>query len=87
MATKAEINAVYAAALIQGVALVTFRRRAPSSPIPASTDLSNTQYGMMFLPQVITAVTAGRGRSFRRGPAAVLGVRRVRGPVRACARR
>ena len=58
MATKSEINAVYAAALIQGVALVTFPAASTIFTDPSQYDLSNTQYGTMFLPQVITAVTS-----------------------------
>ena len=57
MATKSEINAVYAAWLIPGVALVTFPAASTIFTDPSPYDMSNTQYGMMFLPQVITAVT------------------------------
>jgi MFS family permease len=57
MATKAEVNAVYAAGLVQGITLVTFP--AASTIFTSATEygLSNTQYGTMFLPQVITAIT------------------------------
>jgi MFS family permease len=57
MATKAEVNAVYAAGLIQGVALVTFPAASTIFTDPGQYGLSNTQYGTMFLPQVITAIT------------------------------
>ena len=57
MATKAEVNAVYAAALIQGVALVTFPAASTIFTDPSQYGLSNTQYGTMFLPQVVTAIT------------------------------
>jgi MFS family permease len=57
MATKAEINAVYAAGLIQGIALVTFPAASTIFTDPSQYGLSNTQYGTMFLPQVVTAIT------------------------------
>jgi MFS family permease len=57
MATKAEINAVYAAGLIQGIALVTFPAASTIFTSPSQYGLSNTQYGSMFLPQVVTAIT------------------------------
>ena len=57
MATKAEINAVYAAGLIQGIALVTFPAASTIFTSPSQYGLSNTQYGTMFLPQVVTAIT------------------------------
>jgi len=57
MATKAEANTVYAAGLIQGIALVTFPAASTIFTEPSQYGLSNTQYGAMFLPQVVTAVT------------------------------
>ncbi|HEY7432016.1 MAG TPA: MFS transporter [Streptosporangiaceae bacterium] len=57
MATKAETNAVYAAGLIQGVALVTFPTASTIFTDPSQYGLSNTQYGAMFLPQAVTAIT------------------------------
>ena len=57
MATKAETNAVYAAGLIQGIALVTFPAASTIFTDPSQYGLSNTQYGTMFLPQVVTAIT------------------------------
>ena len=56
MATKAEVNAVYAAGLIQGIALVTFPAASTIFTDPSQYGLSNTQYGTMFLPQVVTAI-------------------------------
>src|SRR5262249_13638205 len=58
MATLAEKRTVNAAGLVQGIALVTF---PAASEIFAAADayhLSNTQYGTLFVPQVITAVSA-----------------------------
>jgi len=68
MATKAESNVVYAAGLVQGVALVTFPAASSIFTDPAQYDLSNTQYGTMFLPQVVTAIAASLlgGRLARR---------------------
>src|SRR5258708_23905309 len=57
MATKAETNAVYAAGFIQGIALVTFPAASAIFTSPSQYNLSNTQYGTMFLPQVVTAIT------------------------------
>ena len=57
MAIKAEVNAVYAAGLIQGIALVTFPAASTIFTEPSQYGLSNTQYGTMFLPQVVTAIT------------------------------
>jgi MFS family permease len=57
MATKAEINAVYAAGLIQGITLVTYPAASTIFTDPRQYGLSNAQYGTMFLPQVITAIT------------------------------
>jgi MFS family permease len=56
MATKAETNAVYAAGLIQGITLVTFPAASTIFTDPSQYALSSTQYGTMFLPQVITAI-------------------------------
>jgi MFS family permease len=58
MAQRREIVTVYAAGLIQGVALITFP--AASAVFTSSSDygLSSTEYGCMFLPQAILAVAA-----------------------------
>jgi MFS family permease len=67
---RKEIVAVYAAGVIQGVALVTF---PAASVIFTSSDgygFSNQQYGGMFLPQAIAAVASsllGAGLSRRLG--------------------
>ena len=58
MATRLEGNTVYAAGLVQGIALVTFPAASTIFTDPAQYDLSSTQYGAMFLPQVVTAITA-----------------------------
>jgi MFS family permease len=69
MATRAEINVVYAAGLVQGIVLVTFPAASTIFTDPDEYDLSSTQYGAMFLPQVITAIAgallgAGIARRF-----------------------
>jgi MFS family permease len=58
MAQRSEIVTVYAAGLLQGVALVTFP--AASAVFTNSSDygLSNTEYGGMFVPQAILAIVS-----------------------------
>jgi fucose permease len=55
---RREVAAVYAAGLVQGVALVTFP--AASSILTSSTyyGLSSTQYGALFVPQAVLAIVA-----------------------------
>jgi hypothetical protein len=70
---------VNAAGLVQGVVLVTFPAASTIFTARGSYDLSGTQYGLMFVPQVITAVIAsllgagliGRGLAARHGEKAV----------------
>ena len=65
-----EIAAIYAAALIQGVALVTFPAASVIFTSAADYGLSNPQYGAMFLPQAIAAVASsllGSGLTRRLG--------------------
>ena len=58
MATQTERMVVYAAGVVQGIALVTFPAASTILTDPSEYDLSSTQYGALFLPQVITAITA-----------------------------
>jgi MFS family permease len=58
MATQVERTVVNAAAVVQGVALVTFPAASTILTDPSEYDLSSTQYGTLFLPQVITAIAA-----------------------------
>jgi fucose permease len=70
MATQREKTVVYAAGVAQGIALVTFPAASTILTDPAEYDLSSTQYGTLFLPQVVTAITAallGAGLSGRFG--------------------
>ena len=58
MATQTERTVVYGAGIVQGIALVTFPAASTILTDPAEYDLSNTQYGFLFIPQVITAIAA-----------------------------
>jgi hypothetical protein len=58
MATRTESRVVYAAGVSQGIVLVTFPAASTVFTDPAQYDLSNTQYGSLFVPQVITAIAA-----------------------------
>jgi MFS family permease len=67
MATRAETSAVYAAGAVQGIVLVTFPAASTIFTDPDHYDLSNTRYGLLFLPQVATAIAASLlGSSFGR---------------------
>ena len=57
MATTLEKRTVNAAGLVQGIALVTFPAASTIFTSPDWYDLSSSQYGTMYVPQVITAVT------------------------------
>jgi len=56
MASGAEKRVVNLAGLVQGITLVTFPAAGTIFTEPSEYDLSNTQYGAMFLPQVVTAI-------------------------------
>ncbi len=58
MAQRQEIAAVYAAGVVQGVALVTFPAASAIFTSPRYYRLSSTAYGAMFLPQAVMAVAA-----------------------------
>src|SRR5262245_18747007 len=58
MASRAETGVVNAAGVVQGIALVTFPAASTILTDPAEYDLSSTQYGALFLPQVVTAIAA-----------------------------
>jgi MFS family permease len=59
---------------VQGIALVTFPAASTIFTDPSEYDLSSTQYGTLFLPQVVTAVAAS---VLGAGLGARLGVKRV----------
>jgi fucose permease len=58
MASRQEIAAVYAGAVIQGVTLVAFPAVASIFTSVDHYALTNTEYGGMFVPQAITAIIA-----------------------------
>ena len=58
MATSAETRVVNAAGVVQGIALVTFPAASTILTDPDEYDLSSSQYGALFLPQVVTAIVA-----------------------------
>ena len=57
MASPTESRVVNAAGLVQGIVLVTFPAASTILTDPDEYDLTSTQYGTLFLPQVITAIT------------------------------
>jgi MFS family permease len=57
-ATRAETSVVYGAGAVQGIVLVTFPAASTIFTDPDHYGLSNTQYGVLFLPQVATAIAA-----------------------------
>ena len=58
MATRAETSVVNAAGAVQGIVLVTFPAASTIFTDPDRYDLSNSQYGLLFVPQVVTAIAA-----------------------------
>jgi len=74
MAQRSEILTVYAAGLIQGVALVTFPAASAVFTSPIDYGLSSTQYGGMFVPQTVMAIISSLlGAGLRRR----LGTKRI----------
>ena len=57
-ASRAESSTVNACGLVQGIALVTFPAASTIFTDPTSYDLSSTQYGALFIPQMGTAIAA-----------------------------
>jgi FHS family glucose/mannose:H+ symporter-like MFS transporter len=57
-AGRAEIGVVYSAAVVQGLALVTFPAASSIFTSPAGFGFDSTRYGTMFVPQVVLAVLA-----------------------------
>ena len=58
MANRSEIATVYAAGLVQGIALVTFPAAGAVFTSANGYGLSNTEYGTMFEPQAATAIVS-----------------------------
>ena len=55
---RAEVLAVYGAGLFQGLSLVAVPAAATVLTNPSAYDLSESQYGLLFLPQVVMAIAA-----------------------------
>lgn len=55
---RAESLTVQAAGLVQGIALVTFPAASGIFTSRTGYDLTSSQYGLMFAPQVVTAIVA-----------------------------
>jgi MFS family permease len=58
MASSAERQAIKVAAAVQGIVLVTFPAASTIFTDPQRYGLSNSQYGGLFLPQALTAITS-----------------------------
>ncbi|HEY1786557.1 MAG TPA: MFS transporter [Verrucomicrobiae bacterium] len=58
MARRSEIATVYAAGLVQGIALVTFPAAGAVFTSATGYGLSNTEYGAMFEPQAAMAIVS-----------------------------
>ena len=74
MAQRSEVTAVYAAAVVQGLALVTFPAASTIFTSPSTTICPARLTAAMFLPQAITAIAAsllGAGLTRR------LGIKRI----------
>jgi MFS family permease len=79
MARRAETSVVYAAGAVQGIVLVTFPAASTIFTDPDQYGLSNTQYGLLFLPQVAAAIAASLlgarlGRRFGTKPVYLAGL-------------
>ena len=55
-ASRTEIGAVYSAAVVQGLALVTFPAASSIFTSPDGFGFDSTRYGTMFVPQVVLAI-------------------------------
>src|SRR5262249_54810455 len=58
MARRREVGAVYAAGLLQGIALVTFPAASAIFTSPQHYGLSREEYGLLFVPQTLRAMGA-----------------------------
>ena len=58
MASRTEIGLVYGAAIVQGLALVTFPAASSIFTSPDGFGFDSTRYGTMFVPQVALAILA-----------------------------
>ncbi|HEY7692980.1 MAG TPA: MFS transporter [Gaiellaceae bacterium] len=55
-ASRREVGVVYLAGIVQGIVLVTFPAASTIFTDPDEYGLSNTRYGLLFVPQVLTAI-------------------------------
>jgi fucose permease len=70
MASRTEARVVYAAGVVQGITLVTFPAASAIFTDPNDYGLSRSEYGAMFLPQALMAITfalLGAGLARRMG--------------------
>ncbi|MGN6717997.1 MAG: MFS transporter, partial [Candidatus Binatia bacterium] len=74
MAQRSEVTAIYAAAVVQGLALVTFPAASTVFTSPQHYGLSSTEYGAMFVPQAIMAIGSS---SLGAGLTRRLGIKRI----------
>jgi len=58
MASRTEIGVIYGAAVVQGLALVTFPAASSIFTSPDGFGFDSTRYGTMFVPQVALAILA-----------------------------
>ena len=58
MAQRSEVAAIYTAGMIQGLALVAFPAASTVFTSPQHYDLSSAEYGAIFVPQAITAISS-----------------------------
>ena len=58
MGRRREVAGVYTAALLQGIALVTFPAASRILTSPQHHGLSSAEYGLLFVPQTLMAVVA-----------------------------
>src|SRR3954465_3365358 len=56
--SRIEIGIVFSAAVVQGLALVTFPAASSIFTSPAGFGFDSTRYGLMFVPQVVLAILA-----------------------------
>lgn len=57
-ASRFEVGVLYAAGVVQGLALVSFPAASAILTSPSGFGLSSTQFGLMFVPQVVLAILA-----------------------------
>ena len=73
MASRSELRVVGVAAVVHGVALVTFPAASTVFTSPSDYGLTSTEYGAMFIPQAIAVIASsllGARWAGRVGPSA-----------------